>query len=267
MVDQANDDKPEKLTLSQTCALIVGGTAGIGFASARRLLDEGVPAMVIAGRNRERGETAAKALRDQSKAQIAYVQCDASRPDEVSALADACVEHMGGVDFLLSCGGGDPMPRLLKDVALDQLLPIINAVQAPILLPARAMLEGMAARGGGSIVCFASDAGKLATPGETAIGAAMASIIMFCRAMANEAKRDGVRVNCVTPSIVRSTPLYDKLMADPFCSRLFGKAEKLAALGVVEPDDLADLVCFLAGPQSARITGQTISVTGGISAI
>lgn len=267
MSDNDMAEKPEKLTLSQTCTLVVGGTAGIGLVSAKRLLDEGVPSMVIAGRNRERGEAAAKMLRERSKAQVAYVQCDASRPDDVSALTDACAEHMGGVDFLLSCGGGDPMPRLLKDIALDELLPTINAVQAPILLPARAMLEGMAARGGGSIVCIASDAGKLATPGETAIGAAMASIIMYCRAMANEAKRDGVRVNCVTPSIVRSTPLYDKLMADPFCSRLFGKAEKLAALGVVEPDDLADLVCFLAGPQSARITGQTISVTGGISAI
>lgn len=146
-------------------------------------------------------------------------------------------------------------------------MPTINAIQAPILLPARAVMDGMAARGGGSIVCFASDAGKLATPGETPIGAAMASIIMFCRAMANEAKRNGIRVNCVTPSIVRGTPLYDSLMADEFCGKLFGKAEKLASLGVVEPDDLAELVCFLAGPGSARMTGQTISVTGGISAI
>ena len=90
---------------------------------------------------------------------------------------------------------------------------------------------------------------------------------MFCRGMAIEAKRHGIRVNCVTPSIVRGTPLYDRLMADPFAGRLFAKAERMASLGVVEPDDLASLVTFLAGPGSARLTGQTISVTGGISAV
>jgi 2-hydroxycyclohexanecarboxyl-CoA dehydrogenase len=117
------------------------------------------------------------------------------------------------------------------------------------------------------VICVASDAGKLATPGETAIGAAMAAIIMFRRGMANEAKRQGVRVNRLTPSIVRSTPLYDRLMEDPFAGRLFGKAEKLTALGVVEPEDLAVAAAFPAGPDSARIAGRTISVTGGISAI
>ena len=95
----------------------------------------------------------------------------------------------------------------------------------------------------------------------------MAGIIMFCRAMANEAKRDGIRVNCLTPSIVEGTPLHDRLMADPFAGRLFGKAKTLAHLGVVVPEDLAAMAVFLASPQAARITGQTISVTGGISAI
>jgi gluconate 5-dehydrogenase/3-oxoacyl-[acyl-carrier protein] reductase len=90
---------------------------------------------------------------------------------------------------------------------------------------------------------------------------------MFARTMAIEGKRDGVRVNCLTPSIVRGTPLYDALMQDSFAGRLFGKAEAQAHLGVVEPQDVAQLAVFLASPAAARITGQTISVTGGISAI
>jgi NAD(P)-dependent dehydrogenase (short-subunit alcohol dehydrogenase family) len=118
----------------------------------------------------------------------------------------------------------------------------------------------------GSIICIASDAAKVATPGEVAIGAAMAAIAMFCRGLAIEAKRSGIRVNCVTPSIVKDTPFYKTLMTDPFASKLFSKAERMASLGVVVPDDIAALVAFLAGPGSARLTGQTISVTGGISA-
>jgi NAD(P)-dependent dehydrogenase (short-subunit alcohol dehydrogenase family) len=89
---------------------------------------------------------------------------------------------------------------------------------------------------------------------------------MFCRGLAIEAKRSGVRVNCVTPSIVRGTPFYDMLMADPFASKLFSKAERLASLGVVDADEVAELVAFLASSASAKVTGQAISVNGGISA-
>lgn len=249
--------------LEDSRVLIVGGTAGIGYVCAERLIAAGVRSMVIAGRNSERGEAAARAL----GSGVSYVPCDASVAGQAGALAEKANTAMGGIDFLLSCGGGDPMPSLLHKIALDDLIPTINAVQAPILNPARAVLPYMSGQGGGSIVCIASDAGKLATPGETAIGAAMASIAMFCRAMAVEAKRNGIRVNCLTPSIVRGTPLYDRLMADEFAGKLFGKAEQMASLGVVTPEDIAEAVVFLAGPGAAKMTGQTISVTGGISAI
>ena len=100
-----------------------------------------------------------------------------------------------------------------------------------------------------------------------AIGAAMAAIIQFSRATAFEAKRQMIRVNCLTPSIVEGTPLHDRLMADKFAGQLFGKAKTRAHLGVVTPGDLAAMATFLASDEAARVTGQTISVTGGISAI
>ena len=115
------------------------------------------------------------------------------------------------------------------------------------------------------IINVASDAGKLSTPGETVIGAAMAGIVMFSRALANEAKRSGIRVNVLTPSIIRGTPLYDDLMEHPFASKLFTKAEKMASLGVVEADELAQLAVFLASPAAAKLSGQAISMNGGIS--
>lgn len=253
--------------LAETRALLVGGTAGLGFASARKLLSSGVRRMVVASRTPERGEPAAKALRDEFGASVDYIRCDAGDPAQVAELVSQAKSAMGGIDFLLSSGGGDPLPRLLHKIPLEEIMPTMNAIQAPILLPARAVLEIMNEQGSGSIVCLASDAGKLATPGETPIGAAMASVIQFCRAMAYEQKRNGIRVNCITPSIVRGTPLYDVLMGDEFCGKLFGKAEKAASLGVAEPDDIAELACFLASPASAKMTGQAISVTGGISAI
>jgi 2-hydroxycyclohexanecarboxyl-CoA dehydrogenase len=95
----------------------------------------------------------------------------------------------------------------------------------------------------------------------------MAAIIMFSRTMAMEAKRNGIRVNVVTPSLINSTGGYERVQADEFASRLFSKATKLAALGLAEPDDLASLIVYLTGPESAKLTGQAISVNGGISAL
>jgi len=130
----------------------------------------------------------------------------------------------------------------------------------------RAVLPAMRARKAGSIILVASDAAKTATPGESVIGAAMAGIVMFVRTLAMEAKRDGIRVNALTPSIVADTLMHDRVMSAPFSSKLFAKAKTLAHLGVTRPADQAALVVFLAGAGAARLTGQAISTNGGISA-
>ena len=129
-----------------------------------------------------------------------------------------------------------------------------------------AVLPGMREQGGGAIVNVASDAAKVATPGETLIGAAMAAIVMFSRAAALEAKRDGVRINVLTPSLIANTPGAELIFGDPFSARMFEKAEALAHLGVAEPEDVAEAILFFAGPAARRITGQALSVNGGISA-
>lgn len=250
-------------------ALVVGGTAGIGLAVARRLAAGGARHLVLCGRDPGRAAEAAARLAAETGAQVDFHAADAGDPSQCAAMVASARATMGGIDALYSGAGGDPMPRLLKDTPLDAVMPAIAQTLAPAILPARAVYPFMAEAGGGAILCVASDAGKLATPGEVAIGAAMAAIAMFCRAMANEAARERVRVNCLTPSIVAGTPLYGKLMEDPFAGRLFAKAEARArgALGVVTPEDLAEAAAFLLGPGAAKITGQTISVTGGISAI
>lgn len=243
--------------------LIVGGSAGIGLATARRMLAEGAH-VVIAGRTPARGAAALAAL---ASPRADFLAGDAGGPAACAALVAGAQARLGGIDTLVSCGGGDPLPRLLRDIPLDRLMAEVNGALAPVITAARAVLPVMEAQGAGSVICLASDAGKLATPGEVAIGTAMAGIIMFCRAMANEVKRNGIRVNCLTPSIVEGTPLHDRLMADAFAGKLFGKAKAMAQLGVATPEDLAAAAVFLASPDAARITGQTLSVTGGISAI
>jgi len=124
----------------------------------------------------------------------------------------------------------------------------------------------MIAEGGGSIINFSADAAKVATPGETIQSAAQSAVMMFTRTLAIEAGRFGIRVNCVSPSITRDTNSYDRMMGDSFSQKLFAKAERYARLGVATAANIAPLVVFLAGPGSSHLTGQAISVNGGISA-
>ena len=94
----------------------------------------------------------------------------------------------------------------------------------------------------------------------------MAGIVMFTRGLAIEGRRHGIRANVLTPSLTSGTRHYERIMADPFAGKMFAKAAKQAALGVVTKDELAALAVFLASPAAAKITGQAISMTGGISA-
>lgn len=248
-------------------ALVLGGTGGIGLACANGFAEAGADHIMLVGRDAERGEQTANNLRRRFPSLgVEFVSADAATVSGAEKSVAACVEAFGGIDILLSTAGGDPMPALFHETPIERIPSIVNGTLMSAMLPARAALPVMMRQGGGVILTMASDAGKIATPGETSIGAAMAAVIMFSRSLANEAKRSGIRVNCLTPSIVRGTALYSSLMADEFAGKLFRKAESLASLGVVEPEDLAATAVFLASPAASRITGQAISVNGGISA-
>jgi NAD(P)-dependent dehydrogenase (short-subunit alcohol dehydrogenase family) len=247
-------------------ALVFGGSGGIGLACVRAFAAAGARAVMVVGRHAGRASASVASLQAAFPHTLfAAVAADAATAQGASDGVAACMQQFGQIDVLLCTAGGDPMPGIFHTLPLETLTEHVNGSLMPPILCARAALPHMMARGSGSIITMASDAGKLATPGEVAIGAAMAGVMMFSRALANEAKRHGIRVNCISPSIVRNTSLYDVLMANPFASKLFGKAEKMAALGVVEPEDLAALATYLASPASAKLSGQAISLNGGIS--
>jgi NAD(P)-dependent dehydrogenase (short-subunit alcohol dehydrogenase family) len=173
----------------------------------------------------------------------------------------------GGIDVLVNATGGDDVPKLLQDTALADIAPMLHRCLLPQLLACRAALPIMREQGSGAIINIASDAAKLPTPGETVIGAALAGIVMFTRALALEAKRNGIRANVRTPSLTGGTDHYRRVMDDAFAGKMFAKAAAMASLGVVGKEELAGLVVFVASPAAAQITGQAISMTGGISAL
>ncbi|GGZ13150.1 2-hydroxycyclohexane-1-carbonyl-CoA dehydrogenase [Novosphingobium colocasiae] len=247
--------------------MIVGGTAGVGLAAARKFIEAGVRRIAIVGRNAERGEAAAASLRElPGGAQVLFIAADANRAGEAQRIVAGTVDRFGTIDILLNSTVGTAGPQLLKDIPANELEAIlVQQAMGPILM-SHAVLPTMIDGGRGVILNIASDAAKLATPGESVIGAAMAAIVMFTRTLAIEAKRNNIRANALTPSLIQGTLTHARMQENEFSQKLFAKAAKMAHLGVAEADDLADLAVFLASPQAAKITGQAISANGGISA-
>lgn len=249
----------------KTC-LVTGSTAGIGLAIARAFLEAGAAGVMLNGRDHTRAERARQALSQQYPEQRVGVAVGDVAMGAADQIVAETMSLFGKIDVVVNSTGGDTLPALFHkqdsaviptDVAAGLLGPILTS---------RAAIPYMMEKNAGCIINIASDAAKIATPGESVIGAIMAGIVMFTRGLAIEAKRNAIRVNCITPSIVSGTPLYDRLMADGFSGKLFAKAEQMAHLGVAAPQDLANLAVFLASDAASKITGQAISVNGGISA-
>jgi 2-hydroxycyclohexanecarboxyl-CoA dehydrogenase len=247
-------------------ALITGSTSGIGFHAAAMLADAGVAHIVLNGRNAERGDAARRAIGERtSNAKVSFVAADLSNTSGARAMIETGAKHLGGsFDILVNRAGGDHNPRLFRQYSPDEIESVVRHWLLSTLYCCHYALAFMPE--GSAIVNVASDAAKVPTPGEAGIGAAMAGIAMFSRTFAMEAKRQKIRVNVVTPSLVQNTLTHDRLMADRFSSKLFEKAIERAHLGVPDAADVAAVILFLLSPQSAKLTGQVVSVNGGISA-
>jgi 2-hydroxycyclohexanecarboxyl-CoA dehydrogenase len=248
-----------------TGVLITGGTSGVGLATAQRFAGEDAR-IVLVGRTPERGEKACAEVRAAHPGcGVHFVAADVSDPAQAVAAATEARELLDEIDVLVNSTAAAYVPRLLRDTPVEEMAAMLTEQALAPLHMCRAVLPAMAARRSGAIVNIASDAAKVPTPGETVIGAAMAAIVTFTRTLAVEARRDGIRVNAVTPSLIEGTITGERVMEHGFSRKLFEKARSQAFLGPTEVDDLAELIAFLCGPGAARITGQVVSVNGGIS--
>jgi 2-hydroxycyclohexanecarboxyl-CoA dehydrogenase len=263
----AATEKRLPVPLAECSVVIAGGTAGVGLATAHKFAEAGVKKIMIVGRDAARGQKARQAVASaHPQVDIEFLSADANRAEDAARICELAHKRFGAVHVLVNTTVGAAGPALLHQIPIGEIEAILLAQIMGPLLMSRAVLPYMRESGTGVIINVASDAGKLATPGETVIGAAMAGIIMFTRTLAIEAKRNGIRVNVLTPSLIEGTLTNARMMTQPFATKLFEKAREAANLGVAVAEDLAELIVFLASPQAAKITGQAISVNGGISA-
>ncbi|WP_396655707.1 SDR family NAD(P)-dependent oxidoreductase [Microbacterium sp.] len=252
-------------TVEESSVVIAGGTAGVGLATALAFTRAGAPRIALIGRSRERGERALDQLRAAGPVRAEFHAADATKVDEVASAVARTRDSFGSIDVAVSSVAGQAEVELLVRSDPHAMAQTLLSLALPPMHLTRAVLPIMREQGGGSIINVASDAAKVPTPGESLVGAAMAAITMFSKTAAVEAKRDGVRINVLTPSLIDGTETTARILADGFSRKIFEKAASLAHLGVVEPSDMAELIVFLGSPAAARMTGQAISLNGGIS--
>jgi 2-hydroxycyclohexanecarboxyl-CoA dehydrogenase len=264
MVMQA-DATTQVRTLAESAAVVLGGSSGVGLATALRLARAGSPGIVINGRNAARGAQAVAAV-EAAGGTAHFVEGDAGDPADVARVVAEAYDRLGRIDVAVSAVAPPGEVSLLEKIAAEEMLRILDALTRPPLLLAREVVPFMKSSGGGTIISVASDAAKVTTPGEAVVGAGMAAIAMFSRTAAMEVKRHGIRVNVLTPSLIAGTRTSDAILEHELGSKIFEKIAAKAQLGVPSADDVAGLIEFLASPAAAKITGQVISINGGTSA-
>jgi 2-hydroxycyclohexanecarboxyl-CoA dehydrogenase len=264
MSAQQGERPTDAADLTGKVALITGGTAGVGLETGLRLARRGAH-VVVTGRSRESGDRALSVLRPVSERTFAEVG-DAGEPAAISALVDRVVADHGGIDILASAGSPhDIGPTPFAEMTMEDLKRAFDSRIYARILPVRAALPALRVRGG-SVVMLTTDAGRHPTPGESVVGAVGAAVILMTKALARELSRWSIRVNSVAMTITSGTPSWDQIFAtESFQSKLFTKAVERFPLGrPPSAGEVADVVMFLAA-DAAQVTGQTVSVNGGLS--
>ncbi len=240
--------------LEDKIAIVTGAGQGIGQAIARKLAAEGAIVVVT-----DLDEAGAIQTADALTGAVA-IRADVSDRQAVQAMADRVVQQFGRVDVLVNNAGWDKASPFVDSDPADWDRAIAINLYG-VLHTCKAVLPLMAARGGGAVVNLGSDAGRVGSSGEAVYSAAKGGVIAFTKSLAREMARHQVRVNCVCPGPT-DTALFASF-AGPKLREALTKAIPFRRLG--QPADVANVVAFLASDEASFVTGQTVSVSGGLT--
>ena len=240
-------------------AIVTGSTAdpSIGRSCAARLAREGA-SVVINGRNADRVAATEAALRSEGLAVVGVAGSMDTEP-AVAMLTDRAVEAFGRIDLIVSTLGGAPHPLSFDTISESQLLETFRLNTWPAVALIRAALERGLGDNAGSVVTISSGSPRKTTSAMVAYASAKAALNAMTRTIAADLAARGVRVNAVSPGLVRTTATRSIWKSDAGAAA--GSALPLGRL--TEAEDVAAAVCFLLSDDARQITGITLDVDGG----
>ncbi|BBY44467.1 SDR family NAD(P)-dependent oxidoreductase [Mycolicibacterium celeriflavum] len=240
------------MELLEQTALITGGTAGIGMASARLLAGAGA-SVIITGRDPERGVAAAATI----DGNVRFIKADLSDIGSVKSL----VQQVGNVDILVNNAASFPA-AMTVDQEVDAFEKTFDTNVRGVYFLAAGLVPGMLERGRGSIINVTTMVASKGVPGASAYSASKAAVESLTRTWAAEFGSQGVRVNSVAPGPTRTEGVAAEWGET---NEELGRSLPLGRTGA--PEEIAHAVLFLASPRSSFITGSTLHADGGGSAI
>ncbi len=245
--------------------LVTGGARGIGRAIVRAFAEVGAD-VALADIRQEDAEATAREIAEATGRTILAVPMDVTSLESVQRGCEQVWHQLGAIDVLVNNAGWDRIvPFLQTTPELWEKIIAIN--YRGVIHTCYVVLPHMVARRQGSIVNISSDAARVGSLGEAIYAGAKAAVIAFSKTLAREHARDQIRVNVVCPGPTE-TPLIEEMQQDEFARKILGAMTgyiPLKRLG--RPEDVAPLVVFLASEAARYITGQVISVSGGLTMV
>ena len=245
------------MRLDNKTAVISGAASGIGLATAEAFAEAGAH-VLLGDIAEEQGAAAAAAIGAKGR-HAEFIRLDVTDPASIEAFRREAMKRRGHVDIVANVAGwGKTEPFVQNTPEFWKKLVDLN-LMGPIQLT-RAFLDNMIERQSGKVITVASDAGRVGSLGETVYSGAKGGAIAFTKALAREMARYNITVNCVCPGPT-DTPLMaavpDKI------KEAFSRVTPMRRLA--KPAEVADAILFFASPRSDFVTGQGLSVSGGLT--